>query len=550
MNPWAGAAFVVAAFAVLIVAASSAQRHYRLHAESARKLVHLGGGLIAMSFPWLFRDWWPVAVGCGVSAVALFLIGRSPRLASLQNAIGSIDRHSRGEFYFPLAVLVVFLLARGDALLFVVPVLVLTFADAAAGIVGVRYGRTRYSTAGEFKTMEGSAACFAVAAVCTWAPLTLATDLGIPICLSVALLVGLGAAVFEAATTLGLDNLIVPLFVFAMLHTALAGDHFMLAIEVAFVLVVLILVMRAGPNAFARRMRAYLGEMLPLPGHAVLAALIFAGIAVYVRHTHHLSTSLLSVPSLIGVTSLFLLMLTLRLMDELKDEDIDRALFPERPLPSGRVRRADIVWSLVAVSLLFLGINLWSGWAFFVAAMVLGYAVLMLKRFFAPERLRRSLLLTLATHNPIVALMILYGVAVLAAEHGLTVTELNWGVILPFVVMVWSPFLAWELARKIRSPQEETDYVTYSRILGRKRAVLVTWAVQAVAIVMGVYVWASQQPHWAYLVLMVAGFLVNVWAGGRFMRDANPRTSRLKPFATAFVLCVLGSQIIGFATLG
>jgi 4-hydroxybenzoate polyprenyltransferase len=324
----------------------------------------------------------------------------------------------------------------------------------------------------------------------------------------------------------------------------------MLAIEVAFVLAVLILVMRGGQNAFARRMHAYLGEMLPLPLHAVLAALIFAGIAVYVRHTHHLSTSLLSIPTLIGVTSLFLLMLILRLMDELKDEDIDRALFPQRPLPSGRVRRADIVWSLVAVSLVFLAINLWAGWAFFAAALVLGDAVLMLKRFFAPGRLRRSLVLTLVTHNPIVALMILYGVAVVAAEHGLTAARINWGVILPFVVMVWSPFLAWELARKIRSPEEETDYVTYSRILGPRRAVLVTWAVQAVAVVIGVYIWASQQPHWTYLALIVAGFLVNVWAGIRFMRDQNPRTSRLKPFATAFLLCVLGSQIIGFATVG
>jgi 4-hydroxybenzoate polyprenyltransferase len=310
---------------------------------------------------------------------------------------------------------------------------------------------------------------------------------------------------------------------------------------------VLLIVLRR--NAFSRRMRSYLGEMLPLPAHALLAALIFAGIAAFARHTHHLLASLLSRSSLVGVTSLFLLMLILRLMDELKDEDIDRELFPERPLPSGRVHRADIAWSLVAASLLFLAINVWSGWAFLVAVVVLGYAVLMLQRFFAPDRLRRSLPLTLVTHNPIVALMVLYSFAVVAAASRLAPAELDWALILPFVVMVWFPFLAWELARKIRSPQEETDYVTYSRILGRNRAVVVVWIVQAVSLLIGVYVRAFQQPHWGYLIPMGAGFLVNVWAGVRFMHDPNPRTSRLKPFATSYLLCVLASQIVGFAAL-
>jgi len=77
---------------------------------------------------------------------------------------------------------------------------------------------------------------------------------------------------------------------------------------------------------------------------------------------------------------------------------------------------------------------------------------------------------------------------------------------------------------------------------------VIVWAVQAVSLMMSVYVWVFQRPHWAYLALIAAGFLVNVWAGVRFMRDPNPRTSRLKPFATAFLLCVLGAQIIGFAT--
>ena len=98
----------------------------------------------------------------------------------------------------------------------------------------------------------------------------------------------------------------------------------------------------AGPDTFAERMRTYFGEMLPLPQHLALALFIYLHIAVFARRAHELSTSIVSVHGAIGAASLFALMVILRLMDELKDEDIDRRLFPDRPLPSGRVLRTDI----------------------------------------------------------------------------------------------------------------------------------------------------------------------------------------------------------------
>ena len=73
-----------------------------------------------------------------------------------------VERATFGELYFPLSVAWLFWLTCGDdPLLFVIPILMLTLADAAAAVVGARYGLTPYIGAG--KSLEGSAA-FAVVA--------------------------------------------------------------------------------------------------------------------------------------------------------------------------------------------------------------------------------------------------------------------------------------------------------------------------------------------------------------------------------------------------
>lgn len=300
-------------------------------------------------------------------------------------------------------------------------------------------------------------------------------------------------------------------------------------------------------TTFARRLGSYLGEMLPLPPHVGLAVLLWTGIAALAGRIHGVAVSPLSWTGLVGTASLFALMVLLRLMDELKDEDIDRKLFPDRPLPSGRVRREDLRRALGGVSALYLAINAGLGWAFGAAAVVLGWAWLMYRRFFAPDALRRSLWLTLATHNPVVPLMIAYGFAVFAAGHGLSPGDVRWRAALPAVGMLWSPFLAWELARKIRCAEEEDDYVTYSRLLGRRGAVLAVWGVQAVGVGLAFGLWAVLDLHWLGAATVLAAFGLNLAAGIRFLLRPGPRTSRLRPFATAYVAASLVGAIVGVA---
>lgn len=302
-------------------------------------------------------------------------------------------------------------------------------------------------------------------------------------------------------------------------------------------------------KAYIQRMRMYFAEMFPIPQHASLALLTYLSIAVFARWVEKQSSPIASWYTLLGVWSVFGLWLILRLMDELKDEDIDRKLFPDRPLPSGRVSASDIKKTLAGGILLYLVAHLAAGPALWTALFVLGYSVLMFKRFFADELLRKNLIITLVTHNPIVPLMLAQCFVIFAAEHGLALNKLPWELIVPFIVMLWSPFLAWELARKIRSPDEETAYVTYSRLFGHVGAAVLTAGIQMIALFIGFYFWSRFSLSWLYLAILASGLGLSFFGYLRFLLHPNPRTAKLKHYAVAFLLCIEIAQLLEFGRL-
>jgi len=302
-------------------------------------------------------------------------------------------------------------------------------------------------------------------------------------------------------------------------------------------------------RAYIQRMCAYFAEMFPIPQHALLALLTYLSIAVFARWIENQSSPIASWYTLLGIWSVFDLWLILRLMDELKDEDIDRELFPNRPLPAGRVSSSDIKKTLGGAIVLYLAAHLAAGAAIWTALFVLGYSAFMFKRFFAPGLLRRSLVITLITHNPIVPWMLAQGFVIFAAEHGLALNELRWDMIVPFIVMLWSPFLAWELARKIRSPEEETAYVTYSRLFGHIGATALTAGIQSIGFCIGLYFWSRFSLSWVYLGILAFGLASSFLGHLQFVLHPNRRTARLKYYALAFLLCIETAQLVEFGRL-
>ena len=209
-EPWLGLSLVFATFGVLLAIFSLIG--HLLHPEVLRKGLHISLGLTALSFPWLFENVWPVML-LGSVSIAGFVGVRVglPVLHRLAHSLAGITRVSLGEFCFITATCIVFAIASDDPVLYSIPMLVLALADAAAALVGTAYGKHRYQTWDDYKTLEGSAAFFVVACACIYFPLALFTEASNAQSAAVAVLVAMATTVLEASMGRGFDNLLVPL---------------------------------------------------------------------------------------------------------------------------------------------------------------------------------------------------------------------------------------------------------------------------------------------------------------------------------------------------
>ncbi len=176
INMWLGIAVELTVLTILMAGLALYQKWQPLSPEASRKLFHIGGGLTTLTFPLVFASPWPVVLLALITIPSLLAV---KYIRALKGNLGSVlyrvDRASFGEIYFPLSVCLLFVFARGNAILFLIPVLILTLADPAAAVIGCRYGRLRYTLIKGHKSVEGSAAFFLVAFPCVLFPLLFTT---------------------------------------------------------------------------------------------------------------------------------------------------------------------------------------------------------------------------------------------------------------------------------------------------------------------------------------------------------------------------------------
>jgi dolichol kinase len=172
-----------------------------------RKVIHVGVGFWALPTAlWFDSPGW--AIVCPAIFVILNAISYRYRLMAVIEEDG---RGSPGTIYFPLifAVLILALWPVGQRAASVAGLFALGFGDAAASMIGRRWGRHRYTLGrGVSKSWEGSLAMLAVSfPVILWA--TWACGLDRPPWIP-SLGAALAGAAAEAPAGRGLDNLTVP----------------------------------------------------------------------------------------------------------------------------------------------------------------------------------------------------------------------------------------------------------------------------------------------------------------------------------------------------
>ncbi len=245
-GPWVAIAVVLSGFLVLFAALQVVARLGAVPGEATRKMFHTGSGALTLTFPVLFQDAWPVLLLTGAAAALVASVKFLPALRTRLGAVTNrVDRTTLGELYFPISVALLFWLTRGEhPLLFVVPVLMLTLADATCALVGSRYGLTRYE--GASKSLEGSVAFAVVAFLCVHVPLLLWGNVGRAESLLIGATLALLVMLLEGSAWRGLDNLFIPLGGYFLLRSYLTLDAHALgrSLIVTLLLVLFIVVLR------------------------------------------------------------------------------------------------------------------------------------------------------------------------------------------------------------------------------------------------------------------------------------------------------------------
>jgi len=234
---WIGVAALLSATMGLLAGLRRFQVARKPGPELVRKLFHICGGLLGLSLPWIFTSIVPVLLVCAAVAALFVALRLVPALRSgAGQVLLGVQRESVGEFCYVASFCLLFWLARGDKLLYSIPILIVALADAMAALIGQEYGKRPLHIAGATKSVEGLVTFFLVAFFCVHVPVLMWG--GTPRAESLLVAVDVAAMVMmaEAAAWRGLDNLLIPLWGYMVLKSLLLMDWTQLAVHLVFLL--------------------------------------------------------------------------------------------------------------------------------------------------------------------------------------------------------------------------------------------------------------------------------------------------------------------------
>lgn len=176
--------------------------------EFVRKVVHIGTGHVI-----LLAWWMQIPAWVGIAASVFFsLVSILSYWFPLLPSINNIGRRSWGTCFYAMSIgiLVAWFWPLGLPQYAVLGILVMTWGDGLAGLVGRQYGRHLYEVWGMRKSWEGSAVMAAVSTIVALVILLPTMGQQWPVWLT-AVTIGLVAALLESVSKLGVDNLTVPI---------------------------------------------------------------------------------------------------------------------------------------------------------------------------------------------------------------------------------------------------------------------------------------------------------------------------------------------------
>lgn len=289
----------------------------------------------------------------------------------------------------------------------------------------------------------------------------------------------------------------------------------------------------------ARRLLRYVRIMFP-PPLALLGAAAFGSIWLGLQALAGLGLLRVGARGALGAAGTALWMLLVRLMDDLEDAPHDLRLaaagderYRSRPIATGGITVPEIRRLAIGTAAALLAVSLLPrpGWTSLAAIGGLVVTWLGFRWFFLPGLARNAGPLAYLLRK---SLAILIGAYAIGAFHdqwpSAPLTWWSWPLVLAPALEVG----AWETARKIRLPEDETAYSTYSKRFGWRAASLLplVFAGGAAACLGLLSRPARIAP--AFPMYLAASLLVLAIPVARLWCRPSRGAVRLQPYAEAF----------------
>lgn len=205
---WLHMGIVALGLGAIVLSAETLHRRTSTSSELARKVVHIGTGNVILVAWWLQIPAW---VGIAASIIASAIALLSYYLPFLPG-INSVGRKSFGTFFYAVSigVLIAWFWPIAQFHYAAIGILVMTWGDGLAGLIGQKFGQHPYTLWGMTKSWEGSVTMALTSYFVS--SLILFTVQGnlwqtwlVPVAIAFV------ATALEAFSKLGIDNLTVPL---------------------------------------------------------------------------------------------------------------------------------------------------------------------------------------------------------------------------------------------------------------------------------------------------------------------------------------------------
>lgn len=205
---WLHASLIGLGLGAIVLLAETLHRRFSASSELARKIVHIGSGNVILMAWWLQIPAWVTISASVIAGIIALLSYYIPFLPG----INSVGRQSFGTFFYAVSigVLVAWFWPLKQFQYAAIGILVMTWGDGLAGLIGQRFGKHSYEVWGMRKSWEGSAT-MALVSYAVSSLILLSVQGNIWQTWLVPVAIALVATGLETFSKLGIDNLTVPL---------------------------------------------------------------------------------------------------------------------------------------------------------------------------------------------------------------------------------------------------------------------------------------------------------------------------------------------------